>query len=127
MQQVIIGLDTAEMLSEMEALGHSEIDFSIDELDDEDTDFDDEDGDDEDGDDDDEDDENYEKVRISPFQHIPCKCCTVTFQTFVMLVFRIGYPFLTRMIRMKIAMNHRETGPNWKPCDLLIPCILPKS
>lgn len=67
MQQVIIGLDTAEMLSEMEALGHSEIDFGIDELDDEDSDFDDEDEDDEDGDEDD-DEENYEKVRISPFR-----------------------------------------------------------
>lgn len=56
MQQVIIGLDTAEMLSEMEALGHSEIDFGIDELDDEDSDFNDEeeDEDDEDGDGDDE-------------------------------------------------------------------------
>ncbi|KAG6387728.1 hypothetical protein SASPL_152920 [Salvia splendens] len=60
--QVIIGLDTAEMLSEMEALGHSEIDFGIDELDDEDSEFDDE--DDEDGDADD-DEENYEKDWVS--------------------------------------------------------------
>lgn len=73
MQQVIIGLDTAEMLSEMEALGHSEIDFGIDELDDEDSDFDDEDEDDEDGDDD-EDSENYEKVRMPLFRHTFFKC-----------------------------------------------------
>ncbi|KAH6783995.1 hypothetical protein C2S52_008954 [Perilla frutescens var. hirtella] len=63
--QVIIGLDTAEMLSEMEALGHSEIDFGINELDDEDSDFDDGDEEDEDGDDDDEDEEKYEKDWVS--------------------------------------------------------------
>ncbi|KAL2540223.1 Pentatricopeptide repeat (PPR) superfamily protein [Abeliophyllum distichum] len=56
--QVIIGLDTAEIISEMEALGHSEIDF--DELDDDDSDFDDEEDNDEDSDDG-EDDDNYEK------------------------------------------------------------------
>lgn len=67
MQQVIIGLDTAEMLSEMEALGHSEIEFGIDELDDEDSDFDEDDEVDEDGDGDDEDEEKYEKVEISSF------------------------------------------------------------
>lgn len=44
--QVIIGLDTAEMISEVELLGHSEIDFGIDELDDEDSDFRDEEDDD---------------------------------------------------------------------------------
>lgn len=73
MQQVIIGLDTAEMLSEMEALGHSEIDFGIDELDDEDSEFDDED-DDEDGDEDD-DEENYEKVRICSSIYAPLSVC----------------------------------------------------
>ncbi|KAL7146253.1 hypothetical protein ABFS83_06G028100 [Erythranthe nasuta] len=64
--QVIIGLDTAEMIREMEALGHSEIDFGMDDLDDEDSDFDDEEDDDEEDDEDDEDDdgeddENYDK------------------------------------------------------------------
>ncbi|KAL2558663.1 Pentatricopeptide repeat (PPR) superfamily protein [Forsythia ovata] len=53
--QVIIGLDTAEMITEIELLGHSEIDFGIDELDDEDSDFHDEE------DDDNEDNDNYEK------------------------------------------------------------------
>ncbi|XP_071929470.1 uncharacterized protein At3g49140 isoform X2 [Coffea arabica] len=55
-EQVIIGLDTAEMLSEIELLGQSEIDFGIDEFDDEDSDVDDEDGEDEG-----EDDNGYEK------------------------------------------------------------------
>ncbi|KAL2542103.1 Pentatricopeptide repeat (PPR) superfamily protein [Abeliophyllum distichum] len=53
--QVIIGLDTAEMITEIELLGHSEIDFGIDELDDEDSDIHDEE------DDDNEDNDNYEK------------------------------------------------------------------
>ncbi|KAL0452460.1 UNVERIFIED_CONTAM: hypothetical protein Slati_1224100 [Sesamum latifolium] len=54
--QVIIGLDNAEMISEMEALGHSEIDFGIEELENEDS-YDDEDGEDADG----KDEDNYEK------------------------------------------------------------------
>lgn len=57
--QAIIGLDTAEMISEMEAMGNSEIDFGIDEMDDEDSDFDDED-DEEDVDDDGDEDEDFE-------------------------------------------------------------------
>lgn len=61
MQQVIIGLDTAEIISEMEALGHAETHFGIDELDDDDSDFDDEDNDeDSDGG---EEDDNHEKVQ----------------------------------------------------------------
>ncbi|KAK4436268.1 hypothetical protein Salat_0790500 [Sesamum alatum] len=56
--QVIIGLDSAEMISEMEALGHSEIDFGIEELENEDS-YDDD--NDEDADDDGEDEDNYEK------------------------------------------------------------------
>ncbi|KAL2249030.1 UNVERIFIED_CONTAM: hypothetical protein Sindi_2376700 [Sesamum indicum] len=56
--QVIIGLDNAEMISQMEALGHSEIDFGIEELENEDS-YDDE--DEEDADDGEEED-NYEKV-----------------------------------------------------------------
>ncbi|GER51047.1 pentatricopeptide repeat (PPR) superfamily protein [Striga asiatica] len=48
--QVIIGLDTKEMMSEMEALGLAETDFGMDELDD--SEFDDEDEDDEEEDDD---------------------------------------------------------------------------
>ncbi|KAF9683774.1 hypothetical protein SADUNF_Sadunf04G0049300 [Salix dunnii] len=51
--QVIIGFDAMEMLSEMESLGTSEIDFGVDEIEDEDRDV--EDGDDEDEDDYDED------------------------------------------------------------------------
>lgn len=63
MQQVIIGLDTAEMLSELESFGQSEVDYGIDEFDDEDSDIDDEDDLDEDDDDDgDEDDNDYDKV-----------------------------------------------------------------
>ncbi|KAK4487599.1 hypothetical protein RD792_005752 [Penstemon davidsonii] len=61
MQQVIIGMDTAEIINEMESLGHSEIDFGVDELDDEDSDFDDdeeEDGDDDNDGEDEEDDED---------------------------------------------------------------------
>lgn len=50
MQQVIIGLDTTEMISEMELSGPSEIDFGIDEIEEEDSDVEDE--------DDEEDDEN---------------------------------------------------------------------
>ena len=37
MQQVIIGLDTVEMLNEMELSGPSEIDFGIEEIEDEDS------------------------------------------------------------------------------------------
>ncbi|CAI9767696.1 unnamed protein product [Fraxinus pennsylvanica] len=57
--QVIIGLDTEEIISEME-----EIDFGIDELDDDNSDFDEEDDDDEDSDDG-EDDDNYEKDLVA--------------------------------------------------------------
>ena len=49
MQQAIIGFDAMEMLSEMESLGTSEIDFGVDEIEDEDSDV--EDGGDEDDDD----------------------------------------------------------------------------
>lgn len=56
MQQVIIGLDTSEMLNEMELTGPAEIDFGIEEIEDEDSDLDYED-DENDDDDDDEDDE----------------------------------------------------------------------
>lgn len=61
MQQVIVGLDTAEMLSELESLSESEIDFEFDEFDAEDNDVDDE-SDDEDVDDEDEDDDSYSQV-----------------------------------------------------------------
>ncbi|KAL3521571.1 hypothetical protein ACH5RR_019720 [Cinchona calisaya] len=59
--QVIIGLDTAEMLSEIELLGQSEIDFGIDEFDDEDGDEDDDEDDENEDEDEDEDDSGYEK------------------------------------------------------------------
>ncbi|KAJ0658277.1 putative heme oxygenase HugZ-like superfamily [Helianthus annuus] len=56
--QVIIGLDTTEMVSEMELLGQAESDFDMEEIEDEDSGTDDEDNDDDDGDyDDDEDDD----------------------------------------------------------------------
>ena len=61
-QQVIIGFDAMEMLSEMESLGTSEIDFGVDEIEDEDSDV--EDGGDEDADD-------YDEVWfLFPFQSI---------------------------------------------------------
>ncbi|CAL5405143.1 unnamed protein product [Camellia sinensis] len=70
--QVIIGLDTAELLSEMELAGSSEIDFGIEEIDDEDSDVEDNDDDDDDDDDDDEDedededeDDNYDGEWVS--------------------------------------------------------------
>ncbi|CAN4085820.1 unnamed protein product [Withania somnifera] len=60
--QVIIGLDTAEMLSELESFGQSEVDYGIDDFDDEDSDIDDEDDLDEDDNDDDGDsDSDYDK------------------------------------------------------------------
>ncbi|KAM0023849.1 putative hem oxygenase HugZ-like superfamily [Helianthus debilis subsp. tardiflorus] len=56
--QVIIGLDTTEMVSEMELLGQAESDFDMEEIEDENSGTDDEDNDDDDGDyDDDEDDD----------------------------------------------------------------------
>ncbi|XP_073315561.1 uncharacterized protein At3g49140-like [Primulina huaijiensis] len=55
--QVIVGLDTAEMISEMEALGHSDIEFGVDELDGEGSDYDDGEEDEEDDDDNEEDDD----------------------------------------------------------------------
>ncbi|KAF5947335.1 hypothetical protein HYC85_013292 [Camellia sinensis] len=67
--QVIIGLDTAELLSEMELAGSSEIDFGIEEIDDEDSDVedndDDDDDDDEDEDEDEDEDDNYDGEWVS--------------------------------------------------------------
>ncbi|GMP70343.1 hypothetical protein CsSME_00029229 [Camellia sinensis var. sinensis] len=67
--QVIIGLDTAELLSEMELAGSSEIDFGIEEIDDEDSDVEDNDDDDDDDDDDEDEDEdeddNYDGEWVS--------------------------------------------------------------
>jgi hypothetical protein len=51
MQQVIIGLDTMEMINDRELSGPSEIDFGIEEIEDEDSDV--EDDDDEEDDDED--------------------------------------------------------------------------
>ncbi|KAF3432926.1 hypothetical protein FNV43_RR24028 [Rhamnella rubrinervis] len=56
--QVIIGLDTMEMLSEMDMSGPSEIDFGIEEIEDEDSDVEDDDG--EEDEDDDDDDDGYD-------------------------------------------------------------------
>ncbi|XP_060211866.1 uncharacterized protein At3g49140-like isoform X1 [Lycium barbarum] len=68
--QVIIGLDTSEMQSDMESSGQSEIGYHIDDFDDEDIDIDDlediddDDDDDEDDDDDDEDDDEADWVSV---------------------------------------------------------------
>lgn len=48
MQQVIIGLDTMEMISELDLSGPTEIDFGFEEIEDEDSDMDDDDDEDED-------------------------------------------------------------------------------
>lgn len=56
--QVIIGLDTREMLSEMELSGPVDIDLGIDEIEDEDSEFDDD--DDDDANEEDEDDEDFD-------------------------------------------------------------------
>ncbi|XP_076930057.1 uncharacterized protein At3g49140-like [Bidens hawaiensis] len=68
--QVIIGLDTSEMVSEMELIGQAESDFDMEEIDDEDSGTEDDDNDDDgdyDDDDDDEDDESggYENEWVS--------------------------------------------------------------
>lgn len=62
LQQVIIGLDTMEMMNEIEVSGPAEIDFGIEELGDEDSDFEEE--EEEDGEDDDDEDDDYEEVYI---------------------------------------------------------------
>lgn len=64
MQQVIIGLDTTEMVSEMELIGQLESDFDMEEIDDEDSGSDDDDDDDNDEDEDD-DSGGYENVMVS--------------------------------------------------------------
>ncbi|KAG9129916.1 hypothetical protein Leryth_007003 [Lithospermum erythrorhizon] len=60
--QVIVGLDTEEILSEMEAFDQAEIDFGIDNFDEEDSDFDDEDDDAVESDEDEDDDEDWVAV-----------------------------------------------------------------
>lgn len=121
MQQVIIGLDNAEMISQMEALGHSEIDFGIEELENEDS-YDDE--DEEDADDGEEED-NYEKVGHFSLVLVPLLAQQIV--NLYLFICRTGLPFLMRRIRMKNLMEHWETGLNWTPCALLIQCTLPKS
>lgn len=65
LQQVIVGVDTMEMISEMDLTGPSEIDFGIEELDDQDSD----DADDNDEEDEDEDgDDDYDSVGLFTFQ-----------------------------------------------------------
>lgn len=61
--QVIIGLDTAELVRELEVSGPIPLDFGIHEIDDEDSDDEDEDGDDDDVDDDE--DEDYDEEWVS--------------------------------------------------------------
>lgn len=65
MQQVIIGLDTSEMMSEMKLSGQSVTDYHIDEFDDEGVDIDDlEDIDEDDDDDDNEDDDDNDDESV---------------------------------------------------------------
>ncbi|RVW41910.1 Uncharacterized protein CK203_081550 [Vitis vinifera] len=64
MQQVIIGLDTSEMLNEMELTGPAEIDFGIEEIEDEDSDIDYEDDENDDDDDDEDEDDEQDWVAI---------------------------------------------------------------
>ena len=56
MQQVIIGFDTTEIMKEIELSGPSEVDFGIEEIEDEDSDLEDED------EDDDAEEEDYDEV-----------------------------------------------------------------
>ncbi|XP_048325613.1 uncharacterized protein At3g49140 isoform X2 [Ziziphus jujuba] len=60
--QVIIGLDTMEILSEMDISGPSEIDFGIEEIEDEDGDIEEDDGEEDKDDDDDDDDTDWVAV-----------------------------------------------------------------
>lgn len=60
--QVIIGLDTEELLSEMDSLSSSKFNVDIEEIDDEDSDFDDEDNDDNDDEDNDNDDTEWVSI-----------------------------------------------------------------
>ncbi|XP_038999539.1 uncharacterized protein At3g49140-like isoform X2 [Hibiscus syriacus] len=59
--QVIIGFDTTEIMKEIELSGPAEVDFGIEEIDDEDIDI-------EDDDDDDDDDEDYDEKWIAAFE-----------------------------------------------------------
>uniref|UniRef100_A0A2P2LJY7 Uncharacterized protein At3g49140 n=1 Tax=Rhizophora mucronata TaxID=61149 RepID=A0A2P2LJY7_RHIMU len=43
------------------------------------------------------------------------------------VMMRIWWLFLKRKMRMMTLMKPLETGQNWRPCVLLILCILPKS
>ncbi|KAK9060871.1 hypothetical protein SSX86_018051 [Deinandra increscens subsp. villosa] len=65
--QVIIGLDTTEMVTEMELIGQAESDFDMEDIEDEDSGTDDDDEDDDDDDDDEDDDESggYENEWVS--------------------------------------------------------------
>lgn len=78
MQQVLVGLDTMEMINEMELFGPSEVDFGFEELDDEATndegDDDDDDGDDEDNEDNDEDNADDEYDTVSLYEGIKYYC-----------------------------------------------------
>ncbi|KAK8686570.1 hypothetical protein V6N13_125594 [Hibiscus sabdariffa] len=66
--QVLIGFDTSEIMKEIELSGPLEVDFGIEEIDDEDIDDEDEDEEDDDDDDDDDDDEDYDAEWIAAFE-----------------------------------------------------------
>lgn len=66
MQQVIVGLDTVEMMNELDLSGTADIDFGIEEIEEDDSDFEEDDDDDDENDDDDDDeddgDDDYDAV-----------------------------------------------------------------
>lgn len=80
MQQVLVGLDTMEMINDMELFGPSEVDFGFEELDDEATldEGEDDDGDDVDKDDNDEDDTDDEYDTVSIYEGKKY-CCWILF------------------------------------------------
>jgi hypothetical protein len=115
MQQAIIGFDAMEMLSEMESLGTSEIDFGVDEIEDEDSDV-------EDGGDEDEDDDDYDEVWFL-FLFSPFLLLGFSFKmhkylnnffpgAFLCLGCRTWWLFLMIRTRKMILMRNLETGQN---------------
>lgn len=95
MQQVIIGLDTSEMMSEMKSSGQSETDYHIDEFDDEGVDIDDlEDIDEDDDDDDNEDDDDNDDESVLLILNgllFKYDCCSIFFFQFINLFTGLGF------------------------------------
>lgn len=126
LQQVIVGVDTMEMISEMDLSSPSEIDFEIEE-------FDDQDGSDVENNDEDEDedgDDDYDSVGFI-FQCAPNMLSQFLMPTTIIntisLVCRNGLQFF-RMRSKMMLRKHLKAGQNWTICILiLIQCILPES